>query len=270
MPKQLCTGQQFREKIAGGNGNKSIIKKNLKPYGIPQGAPISDLLANLYLTDFDRTILGWIRPVGGAYFRYSDDILIIIPGGESEGRKLINDVRTLIRQFGSELEIKEEKCGIFVFHRRNCCAADAQDQTCRSVWGMQGRNGLEYLGFRYDGRYVYIRDSTVSNLHRKVARIARAGAHRYARRYPDKDAAQLRLVFDYEQLIKRFGKVEDFDEKQHDYRNWTFWTYARRSAEIFGPLGVRILRQLKRHRDLIRRRADKELDLAVARRDMPT
>lgn len=53
VPKQLCTGNEFREKIAGGDGRKTIVKKNRKTYGIPQGAPISDLLANIYMIDFD-------------------------------------------------------------------------------------------------------------------------------------------------------------------------------------------------------------------------
>jgi hypothetical protein len=115
MPKQLCTGKEFREKIAGGDGNGSIIKKNLKPYGIPQGAPISDLLANLYLIEFDRKVLSWVRAVGGSYFRYSDDIPIIVPGGEAEGRKLMDNARALIKEFGSQLEIKQEKSAIFIF-----------------------------------------------------------------------------------------------------------------------------------------------------------
>ena len=33
MPKQLCTGWNFRQKIAGGDGSKSLIKVNLKTYG---------------------------------------------------------------------------------------------------------------------------------------------------------------------------------------------------------------------------------------------
>lgn len=270
MPKQLCTGNEFRKKIAGGDGSNSILKRNLKPYGIPQGAPISDLLANLYLIDFDRTILDLVSPIGGSYFRYSDDILIVAPGGEAEGRKLMDEVRNRIGEFGSQLEIKKEKCAIFVFVGRDSCATKRQDQAFRKIFGMRGRNGVEYLGFRYDGRHVYLRDSTLANLRRKVARAARSDADRCARRYPDKDAAQLRSMFDYDRLIMRFGKVEDFYEKRADYRNWTFWTYAKRSAEIFGALGAPILRQLKRHRDLVRHRADKELDAAVARRAKQT
>jgi hypothetical protein len=68
-------------------------------------------------------------------------------------------------------------------------------------------------------------------------------------------------------LIVRFGRVEDFDDKHDDYRNWTFWTCATRAANDFGSIGKPILRQLRRHRALIRLRADKELERAIIRRE---
>ena len=70
IPRQLCTGVEFREKIAGGNGQKSLIRQNHKRYGIPQGSPISDLLANFYLIDFNKTVHGWARSILGNYYRY--------------------------------------------------------------------------------------------------------------------------------------------------------------------------------------------------------
>jgi hypothetical protein len=260
VPKQLCTGKEFRRRIAGGNGDKSLIEINFKTYGIPQGAPISDLLANIYLLDFDRVIAEEVRAIGGTYYRYSDDILIIAPGGEEVGRNLMVRARGLIRKFGSKLEIKEEKSSIFVFEERG------DHQIFKLVHDTQRRNGLEYLGFRYDGRRMYLRDSTLSNLYRKIQRAARRKSNSWARRYPDKDAAQLRALFDYEGLIQGFGRVKDFGEKHEDYRNWTFWTYARRSAKILDTLGKPILRQLKNLRTNIRRRANKELDRAVLAR----
>lgn len=260
VPKCLTSGRGFREHIAGGGGQKSIIKRNYKPYGIPQGAPISDLLANLYLIDFDRIVAGWIREIGGAYFRYSDDILIVAPGEETAGRQLMARTRGLIGEFGAKLEIKEKKSSLIIFHR------DGPDQTYQLVHGTQGKNGLEYLGFRYDGKKVFLRDATLSNLRRKVARAAISDAEACARRYPDKDAAKLRRLFDYDRLVKRFGRVENFGELQEEYRNWTFWTYAKRASSEFGTLGRSILRQLRRHRQLIRLRADKALERAVVRR----
>ena len=261
-PKQLCTGREFREKIAGRGAASTIIEVNHKPHGIPQGAPISDLLANLYLIDFDCLVAGWVRPLGGAYYRYSDDILPIAPGGETLGLELMERARSSISDFGKRLVIKESKSSVFVFER---CG---DHQTFRHICGTQGCAGLEYLGFRYDGRRVFLRDSSLSNLCRKVARAARREANACARRYPNKSAAELQSLFNYERLIKQFGRVEDFGENQHEYQNWTFWTYARRAAAIFGPLGKPILRQLRRHRNLIRERADKELERAVARREM--
>jgi len=261
IPRQLCHGSEFREKIVGGNGQKSLIKKNFKPYGIPQGAPISDLLANLYLIDFDQTVNRLVTDVGGAYFRYSDDILIAVPGDTAEGMNWLTEVQRIIRGHGEKLVIKPEKSAVYVFNRVGA------DQQFRRVHGTQGANGLEYLGFRYDGRRVYLRDSTLSGLWRKITFAARRDANIFARKHPAKGAAELQESFNYERLVKEFGKVEEFGEKQDDYRNWTFWTYARRAAEIFGPLGTTILHQLRRHRSLVRQRASEAIGRAVERRD---
>ena len=261
MPKRLCTGRRFRQLIAGGGNQKSIIKTHYKPYGIPQGAPISDLLANMYLLDFDSTVAGWVRKSGGAYYRYSDDILIAMPGSRDVGSALMERTRQLISQFGAKLEIKESKSSLFVFQ------GEGLNEKFELLNGTRGSNGLEYLGFRYSGKGVYIRDASLSNLFRKVARAAYRDAHTYARRYPDKDASKLKSIFNYERLIKRFGKVEDFDDREKDFRRWTFWTYATRASKVFQDLGKPILRQLRKHRKLIRHRADKALELAVTRRD---
>ena len=260
MPKQLCTGKIFRQRIAGGDGRKSLIEKNFKPYGIPQGSPISDLLANLYLLDFDRIVADWAKKMGGGYYRYSDDILFVVPGGKSIGLDLMVRVQNLIKTFGPKLEIKGSKSSVFEFKILGNC------QSCELVQGTQGKNGLEYLGFRFDGRYAYIRDSALSNLYRKVTRNARREANALSRRYRNQDASQLAAIFDFNGLIKRFGRVEDFGEIHADYKNWTFWTYARRAAAVFGALGKPIAGQLKRHRQNIRRRAENEILKAVSRR----
>lgn len=261
VPKCLCKGKVFREKITSEGGQESIVQTNEKPHGIPQGAPISDLLANLYLIDFDATVAAWVGQIGGAYFRYSDDILILVPGDETVGRDLMERTCALIGNFGPELKIKKEKSSLVVFQRQG------DDQRFTLLEGNQGKNGLEYLGFRYDGKRVYLRDATLSNLLRKIARAAYGDAEACAKRYPDKDAIKLKKLFDYERLVKRFGRVEGFGKMQGDHRNWTFWTYVRRAASVFDTLGKPILRQLRSHRAFIRRRADGALERAVIRRE---
>lgn len=261
LPKKLTDGKAFRTVIAGAGSQKSLIEKNYKPYGIPQGAPISDLLANLYLIDFDRDVVSACAKASGFYCRYSDDILIVAPGGESEGVAMIEYVRNLIKLAGKKLEIKDDKTSLLTFERNN------GDQKFTVTRGKAHATGLEYLGFRYDGKHVYIRDSTLSNLYRKVSRAARRDADNLVRTHPKRDLEDLKNIFNYERLTKKFGRVESFGEKQIDYRNWTFWTYARRASEIFGPIGRPVMQQLKRHRQNIRDRVEKELAAAIARHD---
>jgi hypothetical protein len=259
MPKQLCTGREFREKIAGGDGSKSLISVHLKTYGIPQGSPISDLLANMYLLNFDCAVRKIMDALGGSYLRYSDDILLIAPGGETEGKALADEIRGMIGKFGSKLVIKEKKSSVFVFTN------NGKAQDFKVVQGTQGKNGIEYLGFRFDGKKIFIRDSTLSNLYRKVAGSSRYAAVSLVKRYPGRDFAFLVSRFDYEKLIQNFGRVRDFGELSNDYKSWTFWTYARRAAKIFGPLGSPIHRQLRAFRENARRRATKELARAFAK-----
>jgi hypothetical protein len=165
----------------------------------------------------------------------------------------------MIGKFGSKLVIKEKKSSVFVF------TSKGEDQDCKIVQGTQGKNGIEYLGFRYDGKKIFIRDGTISNLYRKVASSSRYAAVSLVKRYPGRDHAFLASRFDYEKLIQNFGRVKDFGEIGDDYRNWTFWTYARRAAKIFGPLGSPIHRQLRAFRENVKRRAAKELLRAFAR-----
>ena len=155
------------------------------------------------------------------------------------------------------MKIKDKKTSLLYYY------PSARGHDFRLITGTQGRNRIKYLGFRYDGQKVYIRDSTLSNLRRRVVLAARRDAIKLVKRYSDKDISSLRALFNYERLIKRFGKVEDFFEKESDCRSWTFWSYSVRAANCFGRRGRSILRQLRTLRALIIRRADDELDKAV-------
>ena len=88
--------------------------------------------------------------------------------------------------------------------------------------------------------------------HKKKERPIRYASRRDACifSYPGKDIDFLVEKFDVEAFVKRFGRVEDFDNSP-DYRNWTFWTYARRAAKLFGQNGRPIQRQIRRHRRVI-------------------
>jgi hypothetical protein len=239
MPKQLCTPKDFREKICGAGSLPSIVRKHAKDHGIPQGTPISDLVANMYMLEFDAYLNSVAKSCGGAAFRYSDDILLIVRVQSfNEAKDLEDAVIKYISSIGKELVIKEEKCSIHRFHRpANGCL---EFQHLKGA----GKNGLEYLGFRFDGQRIFLRNSTVSNLKRKMTFSARARSSTHKRRYPNKTYSELVDSFNYDHFFQTFMRVQDFDPSS-SVKNWTFWTYARRASAAFGSRGRPILKQLK-------------------------
>ncbi len=107
LPTQLCSPRDFRQKILGEDGhNPSLVVPNPKPFGIPQGAPISDLLANLYLIDFDVELDALATSLGGSYVRYSDDILLVLPVPVEKARAIMDELPARIRAHGDELVIR--------------------------------------------------------------------------------------------------------------------------------------------------------------------
>ena len=59
--------------------NRKHISKNTKSYQIPQGSPISAVLANIYMIDADKYVNEYVTSLGGIYRRYSDDFIVVIP-----------------------------------------------------------------------------------------------------------------------------------------------------------------------------------------------
>jgi len=254
IPLQLCNGTEFRQKIAGGNGQRSLIEVHRKPYGIPQGSPISDLLANFYLIEFDRAVASKVRELGGTYFRYSDDILIVAPIEAEAATDLESWVRQEIVRHGPKLQIKAEKSAVFQFW------GTGENQTWARVMGEQGRNGIEYLGFRYDGNSMFLRDSTLSGLQRKASSSAKRLALALVNRYPTKSSSDILADINLSSFLQRYGRVHDFESKADNVKNWTFWTYATKAASITAPLGLPIFKQLRNYRRNMRNHVKRALE----------
>ncbi|CAH1689810.1 hypothetical protein CHELA1G11_20562 [Hyphomicrobiales bacterium] len=159
------------------------------------------------------------KKIGGTYFRYSDDILVIAPISEADAIFLEKDIRYAITTYGKGLLIKEEKSAIHKFvqtgHRQTVTVIKATDKNGKPTLNKP----FEYLGFRYDGRQVYIRDKTMSNLHRKIASVSQAMAIRLVKRYQGKAVSDILGLVDFEKFVQAFGPVEDFRSKSDDYRS---------------------------------------------------
>ena len=171
--------------------------------------------------------------------------------------------QSTIKQFGDQLIIKSTKSYIYTFEV--CLDGKLDFERVLGHEG-QGKNGIEYLGFRFDGKRVYIRDATLANLWRKVTRAAKREAIAAAKRYPNKSASEIKAAFNYEKFTKGFGRVEEFELYAENVKTWTFWTYAQRASKIFGDVGKPIMHQLSRQKRIITEKLNQAIDEAILKR----
>jgi len=255
IPKKLCSGSDFRLKVCGkGRSFSKLISKNRCNHGIPQGSPISDVIANFYLIDFDLEIANLASKVGGKYMRYSDDLLFIYPTSAFQSPKEAEDIiSSTIHKYGSQIKIKKEKTSIVEYRK------SGQTQIYTHVSGGQGKNGIEYLGFRYDGCNVYIRDKTISSFYRKVSYAIKAQVAQLIEMNPEKDVESLVRDFDYSRLTKTFLRAQRDHYRVDEYRTWTFWTYLKRSENTFGEKGKPILAQVSGFRSFITKKVKERI-----------
>nr|WP_245297383.1 reverse transcriptase domain-containing protein [Rhizobium oryziradicis] len=257
--KQLCSVEDFRNLVAGGDPNfPSLIQKNGFNFGIPQGTPISDLVANFYLMDFDAEVNSWVSEHSGIYMRYSDDIIVVIPQSNSISDFEVKDfLQTRIRHYGSKLQIQDKKVSISRFSRNGLV------QDFSRVFGRASANGLEYLGFQYDGASIQIKNSTLSNAWRKMKRRAYGSACAYVKRYRSKGEIWIRA--NYSSLQLETNLLRDVTYNQDTgYDTWTFLKYVRRCSRTFSNYPRNFSSQTKRYRRLTKLMIEKSLDKAIS------
>ncbi|WP_417438450.1 antiviral reverse transcriptase Drt2 [Idiomarina sp.] len=158
---RACTAEEFREKVRNGG----LIHRNQNDFGIPQGSPVSALLSNIYMLDFDSKMKTALESQGGHYFRYCDDMLFITKSilREDVERFALDEIKKL------KLEINTAKTEVRDFYRYG------GQLRCK------GKKSLQYLGFTFDGERKLIRSAALakfSNRMRAGVRSARKTVRR--------------------------------------------------------------------------------------------
>jgi hypothetical protein len=240
---QICSPADFRMYVAGSDPKyPSLLQKNGFNFGIPQGTPISDLIANFYLIDFDEEINSWVTGLGGIYRRYSDDIIVVLPAVASSDEQFAKKhLQLRIKEYGTNLRIQNKKVSIVKFEDEMGYIKFSH------LFGKASHNGLEYLGFEFDGSRIKIRNSTLSNAWRKLKRRAYGFAARFVKRYRAKGRIWLRTNFPYKWLQKELLKKVTYSQDT-SYEKWTFISYVRRASRQFSDYEARFSQQTKRYR----------------------
>lgn len=256
--RKLCKNIEFRELICGHSPEKpSIIQINNKNRGIPQGTPISDLIANVYMIDLDLKVARWARKRGGRFYRYCDDIIIILPRRNGQPFDLASTyLKDLVKRDFEELIIKSEKIAICRFMPSN----DGLNFT--HIYGPASINGLEYLGFQYDGRKIQLKNSTLSNAWRKMKRRSHGWAKRFVRRYRLKGE---KWILSNADLIGETSKVLRVfrGAKVDDYSKLTFRNYVDRCTGCFKDYENNFQPQIKKYKRVCHKQFSLALNKAL-------
>lgn len=210
-----------------------LSQKNSSKW-IPQWSPISACLANIYMKDFDLSLINICKEYNAEYKRYSDDMIII-----TETKEDLENI-----EYQLHLELKKNKLELsnekterkrFIFNEVLTCV-DLENNK---------RSMLQYLGFEFNWEYVYVRNSTMTRYHQKVKRWIHYLGN-LQKRYHKKGS---KMIY---KLYSHLGKqIKIKTNKKHNTKHWwtNFISYIKCSSKENWP---QIMRQVKKHQSLIK------------------
>ncbi len=236
--KAFCrSSKDFRYRIAGSHNKKgkSLIvsqpsksidtqkhfyDKNGKRRGIAQGTALSAMLANLYLLEFDKTMVKAVAQFKGKglYRRYSDDIIIVCP--IEQAQQMEDLAMKEIQKY--KLTIQAAKTEKVLFKRNPNGRLETENAQT-----------LKYLGFEFDGQKITIKKSSLAQYYRKLKRFIRAKAVKAnALRRKGNDNNPRLFKRQIYQRFSHFGRQN-------------FVSYAYRASRIMNEPHIK--KQLRRH-----------------------
>lgn len=209
------SNKDFRRAIK--SGKLKIYKnpfwnKNKKAnMGIPQGLPISAILANMYLYNFDLYILeNLVKQKGCFYRRYSDDIILICNIDQiDEVKKSVE-----LQMEDNFVEISKDKTEIFKFKH---IVFNKEKQKRLTSFKIKNDDSeiecpLTYLGFEFRGYNTLIKSANISKFYRRLISVVKRRAKRAAK---TTDPFQKKAIFinQIKKLYRTIPKKKDTENE---------------------------------------------------------
>lgn len=159
---RICSIEDFRAKVRNTYGliNPNPKKKLKLNKGIPQGTPISALLSNIYMLNFDVKLKEFLDKTNSSYYRYCDDILIITP--EMNTEKIEKEIYALIDKF--KLDVNKDKTEYFRFEKKD----ENFTLLKKGITNNYNEGYLQYLGFLFNGNNIYLRTGSITKYDHKM------------------------------------------------------------------------------------------------------
>lgn len=154
---------------------KASFKKNKENFGIPQGSPISAVLANVYMMNYDLDFQHFAQTQSGMYMRYSDDTILVLPLAEGEcAEGYLKAVEQLLKPYEGLVELQPSKTKQFIYQEGRL---QPLSEDCPAF--------LDYLGLRLRSSGVAIKPKCFTKFYyclRHKARLNRYQQKKKARK----------------------------------------------------------------------------------------
>lgn len=152
-------------------------KKALSTKGVPQGLAISNILASIYMMEFDCRM----KDMGAKhYLRYVDDILLLQP--YSQNPKIA--IQEFLKENDMQIALSEEK----------------------TITGILGHDTLDFIGYVFQNECVTIRIRNVDMFIRRIAHVVTQ-----LKRQLQNPALRPRFIKDDQQLVEFY--IEEINEQ---------------------------------------------------------
>lgn len=217
---------------------KDRVKPNKQPFGIPQGSPISAVLSNIYMIEFDVEMNSYVSSKDGLYMRYSDDFIVIIPKEKASPLdQELNQLMSIIKKTPS-LILEPDKTQLFEYNEGNVDSFEIHEAALIKT----SKKKIDYLGFSFDGKIVTIRDKTISKYYNKLNRNVKKILKR------NEDSKTKEMI----NLYRKFG----YHGISKDVKKRNFLSYVALAERKFGP-NERVSLVKRRHIQKIKKRLKK-------------
>ena len=179
--------------------------------GIPQGGVLSPMLANFYLHEFDRRM----TRSGLKLIRYADDFVVMCESG-AHALEAYKESQTILRTLGLDI------------HELNIAGS-------KSRIGYYPKDGLIFLGIRFEGKEIFPSGKAVKRFKSKIADILK----------PNSGATLFKTLQTLANIITGWGKCYRSMKVENQYLELD--EYVKSAVQTYlEKMGVRLVGKNRR------------------------